>query len=137
MALCCGCVGQYVSTLDEGTYYLRVKAQTKDAWTDPSEVVTVHLNAKSGISIDFATQNGFYIVDANGVITLHCKGTAHTALRLEILSETGATVGQYQVEHLAEGTPFVIQTTGLPAGNYIIRINSGDQNSILKFTKKR
>ncbi len=122
--------------LDEGTYYLRVKAQNDTGTTDPSAYVTVHLSAVS--SVEDMIHNGrsiynYYDRAGNTHIVVYCE--ENTEVSLGIYSVTGMLLNK-QNHTLNKGENTLSpDMTDYPSGLYLLKIEMGREEKTLKIKK--
>jgi len=120
------------SNLNEGTYYLRVRAINSDGLTGPSTSVTVYLKNTSAvhdISVsDFC--NIYY--DNTGVCHLVINNAESNEATVDMYSVTGMRIRTYHFSLTAGNNTLTPDMTGFDRGLYLLKIKTGNKEKVFK-----
>ncbi|HET9571089.1 MAG TPA: family 10 glycosylhydrolase [Bacteroidales bacterium] len=121
--------------LNEGTYYLRVRAKNSVGLTEPSAFVTVYLKSPSAIqdrnSTDFCSS--FY--DKAGNCHLLIYNTDCNEAHIETYAATGMKIGQFTFSLKPGKNTLSPDLTGYAQGFYFIKIKAGNNEKTIKIRK--
>jgi len=123
------------SNLSAGTYYLHVKAQNSSGFTDPSDYVTVYLTGGTAIPDVNAPKSCYSYYDTSGNCYIVINNNGNTSASFEIYSITGMLLDK-KIQGLGQGKNVVtLDMTRYAKGIYLIKINTGNDETILKVRK--
>jgi len=120
------------SNLNEGTYYLRVRAKNSDGLTEPSSSVTVYLKSTSAVHDVNASDFCYSYYDNTGHCHLVINNAESTEATIYIYAATGMMIGKSTFSLTSGKNTLTPDMTGYAQGFYLIRIKTGDNEKTIK-----
>ncbi|MFV0390888.1 MAG: family 10 glycosylhydrolase [Paludibacteraceae bacterium] len=117
--------------LQEGTYYIQVKALNNTGTTEPSEKVKIYTTLSS-INEHGTDDICSIYKDSDGQITLMVKGYNALTAQIEIYTVSGILIHSNKQMLTAEKNYFKLDLNNSTGGVYILRVNVGDQKKTIK-----
>jgi uncharacterized lipoprotein YddW (UPF0748 family) len=118
--------------LNDGTYYLRVRAKNSDGLTEPSAAVTVYLkNASSVHDID-AADFCYSYYDNTGICHLVINNPESTEATIDIYAATGMLIGKYKFSMTSGKNTLTPDMAGYEKGLYLMKIKTGNKEKTIK-----
>jgi len=123
------------SGLNEGTYYVRVRALDSQGLTEPSDFVTVYLSSKTAIPDIDVLQSSYSYFDAAGncYVVINSEGNSSAAINL--YSIAGVLLNKKIYPLNAGKNTLQLDMSGYAKGIYLIKINIGNNGKMLKVIK--
>ena len=122
--------------LNQGTYYLRVRALDSEGLTDPSQYITVHLTDNVEIpDVNYSVIQLFSYYDAAGNIMIVIENVKNTSASIDIYSITGILLNRQTYSLNAGRNTLPLDMTSYVKGFYLIKINTGSDEKIIKVIK--
>ena len=120
------------SNLNEGTYYLRVRAINSDGLTGPSASVKVYLRSTSALHNINASDFCYSYYDNTGKCHLVINDSESTEATVDIYAATGMMIGKFTFSLTSGKNTLTPDMTGYAQGFYLIRIKAGNNEKTIK-----
>jgi uncharacterized lipoprotein YddW (UPF0748 family) len=123
------------SNLDEGAYYIRVRAKDGQGLTEPSESVAIYLSAGSAIPEVNALESCYGYSDATGNCYVVINGTESTTASIDIYSMAGTLLHKRTYRLNGGKNTLSLDMTNYAKGIYLIKITTGNNGKTIKVRK--
>ncbi len=123
------------SNLNEGTYYLRVRAKNSDGLTEPSAFVTVYLKSSSAIHDGNASNFCSSYYDKTGNCHLVINNTDSNEAIIETYAATGMKIGKFTFSLTSGKNTLSLDMTGYSQGFYFLKIKAGNNERTIKIIR--
>ena len=119
--------------LNEGTYYIQVKALNNTGTTEPSTYITVNMKAGTSVGSIYADDLITGYLEKNNDLHIRLSETLSGDVSATIYSLTGIMINKTQLILPVGGeTSYVLPMQNYPQGIYVVRITVGTQNRVMK-----
>ena len=123
------------SNLDDGTYYLRVRALNSAGMTEPSEYVMVSLNNTSAVHGVDATDFCYNYYDQAGNCHIVIDNTEGHVVTVDVYVASGIWLNKYTLNMNSGENTFSPDMSIYKQGLYLMRIKSGNKEKTLKIKR--
>ena len=120
------------SNLNEGTYYLRVRAKNSDGLTEPSASVTVYLKKTSAVHDMNASDFCSSYYDNTGNCHLVINNAESNEAIIETFAATGMKIGEFAFSLTSGKNTLTPDMTGYAQGFYLLKIKVGNNEKMIK-----
>ncbi|MCE5175890.1 MAG: family 10 glycosylhydrolase [Bacteroidales bacterium] len=118
--------------LDEGTYYLRVRAKNSVGLTEPSASVMVYLKNTSAVHDVTASDFCQIYYDHTGICHLVINNAESNEATIDIYAVTGMRISTYYFSLTAGNNTLTPDMTGFDKGLYLLKIQTGNKEKVFK-----
>jgi hypothetical protein len=123
------------NSLTAGTYYLRVKAQNSEGWTDPSDVVSIYLTGLTKIPTMDVAESCYSYYDVAGNCYLVINSEENISASISVYSITGVLLNTQTCGLAAGKNTLSLNMARYAKGFYLVKINTGNSERIIKLRK--
>lgn len=124
--------------LEEGTYYVRLKALNSTGTTEPSPYITVYMKAPTDVENILDNSQITTYLDEGNNLHIQLNGIqSDNLVTAKVYSITGALINNTTFTALQSGkNDFVINLQNYPKGVYALKIEAGNNSRMMKFVKR-
>jgi uncharacterized lipoprotein YddW (UPF0748 family) len=121
--------------LNEGTYYLRIRALNSEGLTAPSDYVTVQLNNASSVRVIDASAFCYAYYDFAGKCHIVIDNAESSSVSIDVYSATGMLIERLTYSLSSGKNTLSPDLSGYQKGLYLMRVKSGNKEKTLKINR--